>query len=191
MKLLVLLFVVLALVSVVESVRVGKAPKTHQVGLFDERPALPKRPKNPLNPIDVGFIAYVNQLTNQSIGDAYGTKIVSGAIFDRDSKMVLVHSPNIANDIEPECVHLHASLSDKGAFQTMMKTGLVRFDNNDYKVSSSTEFGKIINGEMTGGIFLSAALTKTAVLVSVGKGSPASVTNATLKMAEKFYMMNR
>ena len=116
---------------------------------------------------------YVNAL----VGDRL--TITGGAIYGQGAVPVLwAETPNF---IKPEEVKaLVAALTDETKFNELSRLGFRIDDQKFMKIGS--ELNRVIRGKR-GEMAAAAVLSKKAVVITVGKGSPADISVAAEKMA--------
>jgi hypothetical protein len=121
-----------------------------------------------------GWDAYINALK----GD--GKVITGAAIYGQGSAPALWAASSAGFIQAPEIAALSSGLTNQLAFDSMsgggFKVGGVKY----MKINS--ELNKVIRGKQ-GENAAAAALSKKAIVVATGKGSPQEISNAVEKMA--------
>ena len=119
------------------------------------------------------WAAYVNAL----VGDR--SSITGGAIYGKAIVPVLwAETPNFIS--KEEVKTLVAALTDEAKFNELSGQGF-RIDGQKF-MKIGSELNRVIRGKR-GDMAAAAALSKKAVVITVGKGSPADISVAAEKMA--------
>lgn len=121
-----------------------------------------------------GWDAYINALK----GD--GKVITGAAIYGQGAAPGLWAASSASFIVAAEIKDLAEGLVNQGKFDALSGTGFKIGGVKYMKLNS--EINKVIRGKQ-GENAASAALSKKAIVVAVGKGSPQEISNAVEKMA--------
>jgi len=121
-----------------------------------------------------GWDAYINALR----GDG---KVITGAAIYGQGATPALWAASSSSFIQPaEITALSGALTNQGAFDGMSGTGFKIGGVKFMKLNS--ELNKVIRGKQ-GENAAAAAMSKKAIVVAIGKGSPQEISNAVEKMA--------